>query len=82
MENKKVIILSRNNTFSGIMTYHEFHECFICGGKDYGNISCFYSSLHEDHFSIYKFHNCNSTRLKIAYDNYLKFTFNKKLISD
>lgn len=74
MIEKKVILLSKNNTFSGIMTYHDFHECYICG-KDFGKISCFYSSFHDDKFAIYKFHNCNSTRLKIAYDNYLKFIF-------
>lgn len=67
-EKHYVMVLSKNNTYSGVMTYHEFCNLFV-HNKDY-NVKCIDFDF-EHTFTFYKICGMNSTKLKQMIEEYI-----------
>lgn len=63
----QAIILSKNNTYSGVLPYEEFLKLFI--NKEY-KIKCVKSALNNN-FGVYKIYGMNSTKLKQMIEEYI-----------
>ena len=57
---KKVIVLSKNNTFSGVMKEKEFNDLFVFCEREFV-LECLYQN---SVFSIYKIYGLNSVEIK------------------
>ena len=64
---KQVIILSKNNTYSGMLPYTSFLKIFT---RNEYKIKCVKSALNNN-FGIYKIYGMNSTKLKQMIEEYI-----------
>lgn len=67
-EKHYVMVLSKNNTYSGVMTYNDFFDLFV-RDKDYDIKSVDFDF--EGTFGVYKICGMNSTKLKQMIEEYI-----------
>lgn len=67
-EKHYVMVLSKNNTYSGVLTYNQFFDLFV-RDKDYDIKSI--DSDFERTFGVYKIYGMNSTKLKQMIEEYI-----------